>query len=220
MPRREVHHGDGIAWLREHELGREHAVVTSLPDLSELPALDLDAWRRWFVETVTLIGTCLHPDAVAIFYQTSIKRDGRWIDKAYLVQQGAEAAGLSCLWHKIVCRKAPGKTTFGRPAYGHWLAFSARLELEPGASTPDVLADLGHMTWSRAMPMTAAGGSCVFLKTHTPCRTVVDPFCGRGTILAVANEHGLDAIGVELSKKRARKARGLALPGSHETARS
>jgi tRNA G10 N-methylase Trm11 len=38
---------------------------------------------------------------------------------------------------------------------------------------------------------------------------VVDPFCGLGTILAVANEHGLDAIGVELSSKRARKARRL-----------
>jgi tRNA G10 N-methylase Trm11 len=38
---------------------------------------------------------------------------------------------------------------------------------------------------------------------------VVDPFCGHGTILAVANEHGLDAVGVELSAKRARKARRL-----------
>jgi tRNA G10 N-methylase Trm11 len=38
---------------------------------------------------------------------------------------------------------------------------------------------------------------------------VVDPFCGVGTVLAVANETGLDAIGVELNRKRARKARTL-----------
>ncbi len=220
MAARQVHHGDGLAWLEEHELGQEHAVVTSLPDLSELPALDLEAWRRWFVETATLIGSRLHPEAVAIFYQTDIKHDGRWIDKAHLVQRGAEEAGLGCLWHKIVCRKEPGTTTFGRPAYGHWLAFSRELRLSAATSTPDVLPELGRMTWSRAMPMTAAVASCVFLKAHTRCRVVVDPFCGRGTILAVANDHGLDAIGVELSRKRARKARGMTLHPEREASRS
>jgi tRNA G10 N-methylase Trm11 len=48
-----------------------------------------------------------------------------------------------------------------------------------------------------------------FLLAHTRCRTVVDPFCGVGTMLAVANRHGLDAIGVELSAKRAARARSL-----------
>jgi tRNA G10 N-methylase Trm11 len=38
-------------------------------------------------------------------------------------------------------------------------------------------------------------------------RVVVDPFCGFGSILAAANAHGLDAIGVELSRRRAAKAR-------------
>jgi tRNA G10 N-methylase Trm11 len=39
----------------------------------------------------------------------------------------------------------------------------------------------------------------------------VDPFCGLGTMLAVANRRGLDAVGVELSAKRAERARALAL---------
>jgi tRNA/tmRNA/rRNA uracil-C5-methylase (TrmA/RlmC/RlmD family) len=51
-----------------------------------------------------------------------------------------------------------------------------------------------------------------FLVQHTRCRTVVDPFCGMGTALAVANEFGLNAVGVERSAKRARKARELAFP--------
>lgn len=210
MPSRQVHHGDGIAWLRAAALGPEHAVVTSLPDVSEL-ALDLATWRAWFVDTVALACSRVAPRAVAIFYQTDIKHGGRWVDKGYLVHRGAEAAGLSCLWHKIVCRAPAGTTTFGRPAYGHWLAFSAALELPTAASTPDVLPELGTMTWARAMPMSAAEGTCRFLAQHTACRVVVDPFCGHGTILAVANAHGLDAIGVELSRKRARKARALAL---------
>ena len=44
-----------------------------------------------------------------------------------------------------------------------------------------------------------------------PTRVVVDPFCGLGTALAVANVMGLDAVGVELSAKRAEKARSLAV---------
>ena len=35
---------------------------------------------------------------------------------------------------------------------------------------------------------------------------VIDPFCGQGTVLAVANELEMDALGVELSRKRCRQA--------------
>lgn len=38
-----------------------------------------------------------------------------------------------------------------------------------------------------------------------------DPFCGSGTVLAAANHLGLDALGVELSAKRARHAMVLQL---------
>jgi hypothetical protein len=38
---------------------------------------------------------------------------------------------------------------------------------------------------------------------------VVDPFCGVGTVLAVANALGLDALGVEKNRKRAEQAREL-----------
>jgi hypothetical protein len=44
-------------------------------------------------------------------------------------------------------------------------------------------------------------------------RTVVDPFCGHGTVLAIANELGMDAIGVERGGKRARRARELQSSG-------
>jgi hypothetical protein len=39
----------------------------------------------------------------------------------------------------------------------------------------------------------------------------VDPFCGKGTLLAVANAMGFDAIGVDRSPKRCRAARALVL---------
>lgn len=212
-PRREVHHGDGLAWLRERPLGPEHAIVTSLPDVSELGGAAFDVWRAWFEDTAATLCAAVAPSAAALFYQTDIKHAGRWIDKAYLVMRGAERAGVGLLFHKIVCRVPPGHTTYGRPAYAHLLAFSRELEAPPSEATPDVIPGLGKMTWSRAMGTSACAVAARFVRDRTPCTAVVDPFCGLGTMLAVANAHGLDAYGAELARKRASRARSLVLPG-------
>jgi hypothetical protein len=211
VPERAVHHGDGVAWLENNPLDARHAIVTSMPDSSELPRLEFDAWRRWFSDVAERACRATHEHAVTIFFQTDVKREGVWVDKSFLVQLGAERAGSALLWHKIVCRAPAGITTFGRPAYAHLLCFSRSLRLMPGQSSADVLPKLGDMTWSRAVGTAACFAICRFLSEHTACRTLVDPFCGVGTLLAAANQLGLDAIGVELSRKRAERARTLVL---------
>ncbi len=202
---RVVHHGDGLGFLAT-PLPADHAVFTSLPDHSELPELGVAGWRTWFIDTVALACRAVADDAVAVFYQTDVKYDGRWIDKGHMVLCGAEAAGSHALFHKIVCRVPAGMTTFGRPAYAHLVCVSRERRLAPGASTPDVLPALGKMSWARAMGTAACEVAIGFIAS-TGARVVVDPFCGQGSALAAANAHGLDAIGVELSKRRAQKAR-------------
>ncbi len=167
------------------------------------------SWREWFVSAAALVLSRCPPEGVAIFFQTDIKKGGEWVDKGYLVSKAAEQAGARTLWHKIVCRAAPGDTTFGRPAYSHMLCFAPALSIDLARATPDVLPDAGEMTWTRGMGVKACVAACRFILGSTATRTVVDPFCGRGTALAVANGLGLDAIGVELSKKRARQAQNL-----------
>ena len=179
--------------------------------MSELADVDFSSWRTWFVETVSLACRQLADDAVGIFYQTDIKRDGRWVDKGFLVQLGAEAAGSALLWHKVVCRVTPGTITHGRPAYAHMLCVSRARRLALGHGSADVLPELGTMTWVRAMGMAACEAAARFLVRETATRVVVDPFCGVGTMLAVANAHGLDAIGCELSRRRAARATRLVL---------
>ncbi len=49
--------------------------------------------------------------------------------------------------------------------------------------------------------------ACRFLREDTDTEVVIDPFCGRGTVLAVANEMGFRAIGVDIGGKRVRAAR-------------
>lgn len=207
-PSRIVHTGDGIGWIKQATFTNEHAIVTSMPDSSEL-RMDVATWSTWFTDTARLICERVADGAVAIFFQTDVKLDGRWIDKAFLVQLGAQQARSHLLWHKVVCRAPAGISTRGRPAYAHLLCFSRNLQLDPKLGSADVLPALGEMTWPRAMGIAACEATAQFLLANTVCRTVIDPFCGVGTMLAVANGYGLDAIGVELSVKRAEQARTL-----------
>jgi SAM-dependent methyltransferase len=61
----------------------------------------------------------------------------------------------------------------------------------------------------KSMGVNACVDACRFVARETPTRTIVDPFCGYGTVLAVANALGLDAVGVDLSARMCKKARAL-----------
>jgi len=210
-PSRQVHTADALAWLQEQPVQNGCAFITSLPDASEFPKLSLDGWKQWFVNAAGLVlGRC-PDDSVAIFFQTDVKTDGHWVDKGFLCQKAAEHAGFHPLWHKVVCRAPPGAITFGRPSYSHLLCFSRGVKLDLAKSTPDVLPEPGENLWTRGMPIEACKAACRYVLSNTSSRTIVDPFCGLGTVLAVANALGLSAVGVEISPKRARKARALRL---------
>ena len=206
---RTVECADALAWLAGRETLAGCSVVTSLPDVSEFPELELAGWKQWFIRAAVQVMVKVPADGVAIFYQTDVKKAGAWVDKGFLISKAAEEAGCETLWHKVVCRRAPGTVTFGRPAYSHMLCFSRGVRVDLGQATADVLPEAGEVTWTRGMGVQACLAACRFILEHTATRTVVDPFCGHGTVLAVANAMGMDAMGVELSRKRAKKARAL-----------
>lgn len=180
-----------------------------MPDISEFPNFSLAQWKNWFVSTAQLVLSRCPDEGVTIFYQTDIKYEGAWIDKGYLCQKAAEIEGHHLLWHKIVCRAPAGQITFGRPAYAHMLCFSKGLLADVSKSTTDVIPQTGESTWTRGMGVEACLAACKFILDQTPTRVIVDPFCGHGSVLAVANSLGLEAIGVELGPKRAKKAAQL-----------
>lgn len=208
-PLRTVHCADGLRWLATNPLPADHALLTSLPDSSELRRLGFLQWCEWFRSACEAVLRATPSRSAAIFYQTDVKREGLWVDKAFLVQQGAVSAGVPLVWHKIVCRAPAGMATGGRPGYAHLLCFSGELREAAQHATPDVLPELGRMTWPRAMGQAAVEFAVTWLREHAGARVVVDPFCGVGTALAVANRQGLDAIGIEIAARRAALARGL-----------
>jgi hypothetical protein len=208
IPVREVHCADAIPWLQARGVIPGACAVTSLPDVSEVN-LPLPAWRTWFLEAVRLVVDAVPAESAALFFQSDIKRDGVWIDKGAMVVRAAEDAGARVLFHKIVCRRPPGLLTYGRPGFTHLIAVSRAMVCPEVLPLPDVITDAGRQPWVRAMGIRAAAHAVRFARDQAKARVIVDPFCGVGTVLAVANALELDAIGVEKSRKRAEQSQAL-----------
>lgn len=209
--RRIVHHGDAIAWLGEQGRIEGASVVTSLPDWSELRGTCLEDWKGWFVDAAALCMSATSDDGVAVFFQTDIRHEGLWIDKGDLIMSAARQADMGLLSHRIVCRAPAGTATQGRASYAHLLSFVRGTEhplRSDRTRRADVIADGGEVPGARAMGVNACVEACRLVQA-TDARIVVDPFCGWGTVLAVANAMGLSAIGVDRSKRMCDSAQTL-----------
>lgn len=216
--KRSVYCEDALRWLHAQNEITGASFVASLPDISEFPNFSMEEWKTWFTQTVSLILSRCPDQGVCVFFQSDIKVNGVWIDKGYLCQKTAEALGHELLWHKIVCRVPAGQPTFGRPAYSHLLCFSKGLRLtDLSRATADVLPESGEKTWQRGMGLETCLSVARFIAEQTSSHTVVNPFCGEGSMLAAANALGLHAIGIERSPKRAEKSRRQSLSLDHKS---
>ena len=196
------------------------------------PRLSPPEYEEWFVDVVSTLLGALDPSAVCIFYQTDGRQsgaDGTYLDKSFLCHRGAHAAGAACLFHRIVCAGPLGLARGGhvRPSYAHMLCFSKALRPPRGAlQWSDVLPGRGHMSYAGAMGEHACHEAVAFivgahrLRAPAPADDapsedaalpereaaapplVFDPFCGHGSVLAMANAWGLDAFGIDINYKR------------------
>jgi hypothetical protein len=203
---REIICADAIAWMQARGRIDGACAVTSLPDVSEI-GKTLPVWREWFLNAVRLVVDAVPDDSAALFFQSDIKRDGVWIDKGAMVIRAAEDAGARVLFHKIVCRRPPGMLTQGRPGFTHLIAVSRAMKCPDTLPIPDVITDAGRSLWIRAAGVRATAHAVRFARDQVGAKVIFDPFCGVGTIPAVANALGLDALGVELAKKRCEQSR-------------
>jgi hypothetical protein len=204
---REVFKADALAWLAKQPDASLGNVFTGLPDMHETHHKTIGAYAEWATRAVELCLRKTKPGGYVIFCNTDRRTDGMWIDKSYLLNRAAARANVPLRWHKIVMRRSDPRTIDHlRPTYSHMMCFSAAGG--PGKATPDLIP-AGQFVYKNATGINATRVAVKFIKDHSPHNVVVDPFVGRGTTLAVANQMGLDAVGVDLSADQVRHARAL-----------
>jgi len=234
---REVLLVDAVEWLRSSNERFEGGVFTGIPDISDIPELvkiaDVSArsaqYIEWFKSVVDDIFRRLPDGQYAVFSQTDAKiidSSGglvSWVDKSHLCSSIASSHGCSLMWHKIALNtELPTSTstnangladrsyeTHFRPAYTHLLCYGKRIEHPYRVNqfcTPDVI-DRGAMTWQKATGIEACVLGVAFLLNVAHSPVLLNPFCGHGTILGVANYFHMRAIGLEILPRRAAQAR-------------
>jgi hypothetical protein len=195
-PKRTVHHAD-MKEILPHHFGQIRGLVTSLPDISEIP--DVDNYTFWFIQTAAFILGHLHPtEGIAVFYQTDRKKDSALLSKASLIFSAAGLADKKILWHKICYTVPIGKSSLYRPGYSHMVAVGGK-KAGSGISTPDII-EAGEKNYPNAMGMNAARVAVEFCKTSAKADVIWDPMCGRGSVLKAANLQKLDAVGIDIDE--------------------
>lgn len=195
---------DALPWLEKE--CPPCSIVMSPPDQAEIGGT-IEAWQIWYRDACYLAFARLAKGAAGIVYATDRKHAGRWHSKAEIIISAGRAAGVELLWHKIVLRRDPGKADIHRPGYSHLMAFGDS-SAKPGVTSADVISR-GTMIYPNAMGMIPARLAVEFAgRKDIP---LVDPFCGRGTVPAVAAALGFDAIGVDIDETQCTAARGLNL---------
>lgn len=198
---RQVICADANDYLRV--LKNTDGTITSLPDWDETNINNVCLWEEWFIGTVRYILSKLTDDGYAFFYQSDRKYEGKLIDKSYLCNVAARQAGVPLLWHKIAIKREVECIDLFRPTFTHLLLFGKG---KPGKAIPDLFYT-GKMIYKNAMGLNACKICCDFFRGKT--HTIIDPFCGQGSVLAIANAYGFNSIGVEILPEFARKSTNL-----------
>jgi hypothetical protein len=86
------------------------------------------------------------------------------------------------------------------------MAFSRMLRA--GKATPDVI-EQGDTVYKNGMGINAALIAIRFAIQTAQAQVIYDPFCGRGTVLAVANALGCNSIGFDIDEDQCAHARVL-----------
>ncbi len=181
------------------------SIITSLPDASEVEC-GISGYNEWFTNGVRAVLCSVVQDGVAVFYQGDRKHDGRLLSKATLLSNVADSLGCRLLWHKIVLRNRPGAINLYRPSYVHMMAFSR--SLRAGKSTTDVL-EQGETFYRNGMGINGAVIAVRFAIERARSTVIHDPFCGQGTVLAVANALGCRSVGFDIDEEQCARARIL-----------
>jgi DNA modification methylase len=186
---------DSFEWLpANRDVG---SIVTSLPDASEIKIEKLDEYEKWVRRAATEIFASASEGCPVIFIQTDRRKGGRQFSKASLLMNIATEQGWFLLWHKIELAAEVGKSNLYRPTFRNMICFG-KGKMSAGQATPDVIPPSKRL-YEMAFGFAAARVCVEFCKKFS--NRICDPFCGYGTVLHVAEQEGMNSVGVDVDGK-------------------
>ncbi len=187
---------DANIWLKENK--NIKVMITSLPDPQEIGIGRIE-YNKWLISTCNNIIESLDEESVVFFYQTDRKMDGVIIDKKSIITNVFHNNGFDTIMSKIVIKQKVGTPNFTRMTFTNLFGFSKKYK--SGSVTFDTMYQ-GKMKYKNAMSETAINVLLDYIKKKLPDETIVDPFCGRGSVLDVFNENGFNVIGVDIDQEQ------------------
>jgi len=167
---------------------------------------EIHEWQAWIRKTCKLLASSLSDKGVIIFYQTDRKHQGALIDKKSLISAEFHRLGYRTIMNKVILKQEPETINLFRPTFSTLFGFSKATN--SGKATPDVIYS-GDMVYKNAIGLNACKLSLEFIQKQVGKTLIVDPFCGQGSILKIANDMGLDALGVDIMQEQCDKAINL-----------
>lgn len=213
-PTHKVILGDALEVLPT--LGSTFDVFTGIPDAAEVGDGSVEEWRPFFRTAVRECIRRVNPDnGVAVFYQTDRRYNGALEPKSFMVIEEAVALGFRVLWHKVAVGGLG--TNLFRPNFSHIVAVGAP-NATSGKAFPDVIQQ-GPKVYPNAIDNASLPLLADFLKRRGTT-SVLDPFCGYGTIASICASRGMSTVSIDIDPDqvaRTRKALGVGFTGDADT---
>src|SRR3990167_2420451 len=192
---------DSAIFLKNN-VGKLDCIVTSSPDMSELPNIgNVIEYKNQFMYWAKLCLKATKPSGYTIFCQTDRRHNGILICKHFLICKAAydllPTYGYNLLWHKLVLNQEVGTVCMFRPIFSNILCFSQ--DSKCGKICTDAIYGGKKLFKDVGMGVDISDFLIKWVKDQGITK-VVDPFCGRGTLLLSCIKHGLNFTGIEINK--------------------
>jgi len=193
---------DALQTLQKRDL-EPCNIITGMPDNTEMK-LDYKQYEEYRHKILPLIFE-LGKDNVLIFTQTDKKAtyNGEWFNKTNILYQYAQKYNVNLVFHEVALYA--NEPSF--PEYQHFICFSNRLG--PRQSNT-ILA--GNKVYKNGTPfgiLAKCMGLFSKFKHQLGSNIILDPFCGRGTVLAMFNTLGFETIGIDIDPEQCNYSRNM-----------
>lgn len=179
-------------------------IFTGMPDNTEmkLDYKQYGEYRKKILKNIFELGK----DNILVFTQTDKKATsmGIWYDKISSIYEAANEFKVKLIFHKIGLYH--NEDTF--PDYQHYICFSNIINTNTNINNSVMLA--GDKLYKNGTPFNIIMNALMLFKNNNSNNNnVLDPFCGRGTNLALANLIGMNAIGIDIDPVQCEYSRNL-----------